>query len=450
MSPPKTALYGRSQLLYLQVFVVATNSSDQFQGWTAEPNTTTGTASVIWECITTIGLCTYVVVHVNISAVRLDEFATFLRKCIVVFIGVVFPEVWAWGAVSQLFEARRLVKASRRLGQAITLKQAFFIYSGGIAIRDLQQSIPSAKAADLMGHKVSVGHKSLWHRNFKKELSDGEILMFASNVPSDEEIKDKSKQDTLVKIITSLQALWFVIQMAARGQQGLVIAPMQIGTLAYVSMAAFIYGCWWQKAYDVSVPSVLDGQLAAASVYPNLESEAWFAAGERSDSKVRKFFSGRKILHIRFVRILAEAMYQAGKASFYDVYHIVSIGASQTMTLGALTSIFTAVHIAAWNYEFPTPVEGLLWRILTTGGILLGPWAFIENTRLSSGDWWRSKGKRWAWCYIVYEALWGLFSMLYLLSRLYVMAESFIAFRHAPSSVYQQVNWSAYVPHSGA
>ena len=266
------------------------SESQEFQGWTPQPNSKSGTASVIWQCLTTIGLCTYVVVHVNIPAVPLGKVATFLRKVLVVLIGVVFPEVWAWGAVSQLIEARKLVKEAKRLNHSVTLKQAFFIYSGGIAIWDLHRCIPLVKAKDLMGKEVFVNSKSVWYRDWKKEISEKEIAMLASNVPSDEEIDDKSKPDTLVKIVTLLQALWFVVQVAARGQQELVIVPMQIGTLAYVSMAAVIYSCWWHKAYDVKVSCVLDVRLAISDGELDLDSEAWFAAESRR--KFKKLFLG--------------------------------------------------------------------------------------------------------------------------------------------------------------
>ncbi|KAL8951221.1 MAG: hypothetical protein Q9222_002784 [Ikaeria aurantiellina] len=173
-----------------------------------------------------------------------------------------FPEVWAWGAVSQLIEARKMVKATRRLNRPITLKQAYFILAGGVAIQNLQNAVPLLKSGTMMGSEVPVNSTSVWYRNWKLELSDKEIVMFATHVLAEREIDDKSKQDNLVKMITSLQALWFVVQVAARAQQGLVIAPIQVGTLAYVSMAAFIYGCWWSKPYDVNVSRIVDGRLA--------------------------------------------------------------------------------------------------------------------------------------------------------------------------------------------
>ena len=151
-----------------------------------------------------------------------------------------------------------------------------------------------------------------------------------------------------------------------------------------------------------------------------------------------------------FITYPLESVKHATAACFQDIYQIIIIGSNRTMVLGALASFFTAIHCAAWTYPFPTPVETLLWRVLACGGILIGPWAFIENTRCSAGIWWRSGGKWGALGYVVYEVLWGVFSLLYLLSRLYVMTESFIAFRYAPKSVYEQIDWSAYVPHFGS
>ncbi|MCJ1332617.1 hypothetical protein MMC10_009310 [Thelotrema lepadinum] len=329
-------------LLLASTVTAIENSTEEFQGWKAEPDTDSGTASVVWQCLTTIGLCTYVVVHVNITPTPLGQFASFLRKCLVVLIEVIFPEVWAWGAVSQLLEARKLVKESERIGQTLSLKQAFFIYSGGVTIRDLHQAVPSMEARDMRGKDVFVNNRSVWFRDWRKTLSDKEITMFARSVPTDEEIDDKSKQDTLVKIVTSLQALWFVVQLAARAQQGLVVAPMQIGTLAYVSMAAFTYGCWWQKAYDINVPRALDGKSEVTIGSSDVDSRTWVVAEDHE--KFTKMLTNSRI---KFLRSIVQAFHEAVRATMYDIYSIIVIGSNHIMIMGGLTSIFTSIHCAA-------------------------------------------------------------------------------------------------------
>jgi len=79
-------------------------------------------------------------------------------------------------------------------------------------------------------------------------LRDGWIDF--SNVTADE-IKDRSKGDALSKTLVLCQTLWFIVQCVARGLMGLVITELELVTVAFAFLNAFMYFLWWDKPLDV-------------------------------------------------------------------------------------------------------------------------------------------------------------------------------------------------------
>ena len=72
--------------------------------------------------------------------------------------------------------------------------------------------------------------------------------------PTADEIKDKSKGDTLSKAIALVQTLWFVIQCIARRAAHLPIIALEAMTLAYTVMTVCMYAIWWNKPLNVGCP----------------------------------------------------------------------------------------------------------------------------------------------------------------------------------------------------
>ncbi|MCJ1323887.1 hypothetical protein MMC10_000548 [Thelotrema lepadinum] len=414
------------------------------QGWTAEPDCGSGTVSILWQCLTTIFLCAYVSVHLNIPPLSLSKGMAFVRRIFTIGAGVLMPELWAWLAALDLVAARRFRKSTERLDCGVTLKQAFFICSGGMAIKGLHGVLPLLKPLDVSRQPITAHsgtmyiHESIWKKR-SDLLSDKEITFLAKNVPSDEEIDDKSKQDSLAKLIAMLQVLWTLIQIIARGQQGLTIPLIQVATLGYIAMALSSYICWWSKPYDVGTPHGLEPSTIFDTadndnlrIYPGL----WLCASK--ETRVNSF--------LKFVpkRLLPQVPQFVRWKTAWDNDTFSSTASIDGKYLGLLTIAFSAIHCTAWYYSFPTVAEAWTWRVLMLfsvcfgiGIVLLstpsGKALFVSDKFVSSAD-----------------RLIGPFAQIYLAARLYMIVECFISFRDAPADVYQQIDWSAYVPHFGA
>ena len=64
---------------------------------------------------------------------------------------------------------------------------------------------------------------------------------------SAEEINDRSKGDTLSKLIFILQSTWFILQCLGRRIQGLDLTHIELTTLALASLNGITFALWWDK-----------------------------------------------------------------------------------------------------------------------------------------------------------------------------------------------------------
>ena len=129
-------------------------------------------------------------------------------------------------------------------------------------------------------------------------------------------------------------------------------------------------------------------------------------------------------------------------------------------TLWFLCSLYGGIHLALWNYDFPTRVESRLWRIsaVALGSapillLLLGwsqsrslqvPKRFIRKARFEKKTKQSiSDGFRYGLILMC-----GAAAPLYIFARIFIVVESFISLRHVPIGVYEGgLGCSKYIPH---
>lgn len=72
-----------------------------------------------------------------------------------------------------------------------------------------------------------------------------------------EAIRDKSKTNSLAKLICCLQASWFCLQVVTRLAQHLPVTLLELNTFAHAFCALLIFALWWDKPFDITEPFVL-------------------------------------------------------------------------------------------------------------------------------------------------------------------------------------------------
>jgi hypothetical protein len=72
-------------------------------------------------------------------------------------------------------------------------------------------------------------------------------------------IADKSKADSLAKLLVCVQAVWCLLQFIGRLASHLPVTLLEVNTLGHAICALAIYMSWWYKPLDVRDPYVLSG-----------------------------------------------------------------------------------------------------------------------------------------------------------------------------------------------
>ncbi|CAK7206248.1 hypothetical protein SEUCBS139899_009035 [Sporothrix eucalyptigena] len=75
---------------------------------------------------------------------------------------------------------------------------------------------------------------------------------------SEDNIRDKSKSDSLTKLLAVSQVSWFVAQCILRGLEHLPISQIEAMTLGYIPVFLVTYFFWWNKPKDIRSPSLVD------------------------------------------------------------------------------------------------------------------------------------------------------------------------------------------------
>ena len=99
---------------------------------------------------------------------------------------------------------------------------------------------------------------------------------------------------------------------------------------------------------------------------------------------------------------------------------------------------YGGLHLSAWNFEFPTAVEGLLWKI---SGIVIASFALPYATLvvMSPADSWTPDWAPFLVRVLPAVALAGC--------RVYIVVEAFVSLRAVPIGVYWTPAWVQMIPH---
>lgn len=101
-----------------------------------------------------------------------------------------------------------------------------------------------------------------------------------------------------------------------------------------------------------------------------------------------------------------------------------------------LPMVYGAVHLAAWNYEFPTQAESILWKVAAFMiGSAMWLWAYSGQTEVGQRE------------RVYYRVTDSLILYVLVLSRAYIVVEAFISLRAVPIGVYWMPSWLQMIPH---
>ncbi|KAJ8502635.1 hypothetical protein ONZ45_g11566 [Pleurotus djamor] len=345
---------------------------------TSELFPTCGTRTIIdiiWSCLAIIFVCIWTAVHPDIFNDHVEHGDIISSRWLSISIAFLAPEVivsravWQWIRVKEIDDTRharlrekrslldkimaltftpevvmKLTHLRRGRRNPIIVRMAddqvvtreAIIYEGGSLpqLHEAASSSPADGAIKEGGHSESKSelsepskHKA-WTRahsffldmqGFLVKSGNGKIRALtleditSGRVPWPEvsytELCDRSKGDGFAKSVTILQLSWFTAQLIGRKLQGLAITELEVMTLAYTLTCGILYAFWFDKPYNVKVPIIISTKLD--SLPPPTKSLVG--------------------THRMQIAILITG------------------------------SLFGAVHLLAWNFDFPTRAEQISW-----------------------------------------------------------------------------------------
>lgn len=369
-------------------------------GFVPEPNCGRGTVSIIWSCLTTIIFVVWTVLHPDTRASR--------RRITWSVLIALAPEAMPAGAIEQLVRARQLQRRIRSIPgwHDWTLQQSFLVLKKGI------KEVGPGGEGPRGGYDLSASR--LVELAEQQQGRDAMALLLL--LPTTADINKRSKTSGFAKTVAGAQALWFTTNVVARLADGLPVTPLEAMTLAYTVCGLVSALAWFRCPQDLEDPFELElppprrAPQGASPVSSSTPSPSSLVASPAKEGKDVKLGCGSSPID-------------------------ATAGNTLVRSLVLLTlAVFAAVHLAAWNYAFPSAVEAWIWRASSLAILPLG----VHFVYFGSRD----LGIR-HWSLLVTVPL-------FVVVRLAVMIVAFTAFRRMPAAVFVMPAWpSSYWGHVG-
>ncbi|PYI31321.1 hypothetical protein BP00DRAFT_344008 [Aspergillus indologenus CBS 114.80] len=389
--------------------------------YVSSPNTR-GTLTILWTCLFTIVSCTWTVKYPDVPwqrehyrPGRMGDMKCVAQKyfsqILWFLVTLLAPEVLLAKYWHDILTARRHIPALKALamedGVEWTLTHSLFANMGGFVVRD------SPVPQDELSHRAeertcSPAPPSVVHTT--------RVLPRLPAI-TQEELRDRSKADGLMRLITVIQILWMCTQVIARSVSGLAVSQLEISVVAFASCAVVMYWLCWEKPKGVQIPITL---LQVDALTQHL------AAWDDPENSVRR-------------RVLWEIF---PPEQYTQMFREIQIAVTNTVNeplaaWGVILAgpLFGGVHLIAWDFVFPSNIERLLWRMAAIYCTCF-PVALPLLALCTLGVWRAPRfiGNPWL--------------IVYTLARLYLLVEMFRTLAYLPVDTYRGT-WTVNMPYFG-
>lgn len=403
-----------------------------------------GTIGIIWTCLSTILLSSWSSFHCTAydpnNSFNKEAIKTYCFKFAVAFL---FPEAAAVESIDNLCDALRLRKKIRQVGGPqfadFSLSQAFLCAMEGVWLK---------KAG-------SEGMQLLDHSTFLELVRSGSLSF--SDLPTDDEIADKSKRDWTLKLVSIIQTVWFIVSVIARLSRRYPVSLYEDITLANAVCGVIEFTCWFRCPQDIRLPFIINLDNARSTNNPSTaaEREATVESRQLSEAAMEHEASSAPLLPVladirmdkedkktpitkRMPLIQEETRHRTSSTTqsveFPETSEIVSVA-----IFAVFSVLFSSIHIAAWNYSFCSLAEAWIWRGGAIALTVLGLCISFAIAMNREGQ--RSKHE---WTLVLAFAV-GI--PLYPLVRTMMLGVALASFRKAPARLYETPSWTQYWPH---
>ncbi|GJJ06817.1 hypothetical protein Clacol_001013 [Clathrus columnatus] len=249
---------------------------------------------------------------------------------------------------------------------------------------------------------------------------------------SENDILDRSKQDSLAKTFAMTQTIWFIVQCFVRRALHPPLTEIELMACAYATLNAAIYICWWHKPFRVDYPIMLPSKIPGeADTSEQTKSNVW------SIKTLAEFIMGRVYNDYDFSQRLQVPTFYSGflpKRS-NDLWNFFA----EIIT----AAVFGGIHLFAWNYEFPTQVELWLWRVSALIIVGIPLMFFLSILGFDTVD---DRSRR-SFVFSITKYFLSVIVLLYIIARLAILILAIISLRKLPVGTLSGVSWLNFIPH---
>ena len=466
------------------------------QRWGQAPNYR-GTLDIIWLCFSTLIICIWKTLHFSIPINRYSTTRRVFLQAFWMVIAFIAPEFLFFLAINELTNAKTLVKrvlaSHPHLAEPPTIRGLFVSDQYPYVIEYL---IVTEQKRGNRKEKTSEPYFGLVHafyahmggfafyddNNATVDVPRIKTLIYImTHFPNiitntrEETILDRAASSGLDKFVLIVQVAWFCISCGSRLFQHLPLTLLEVTTAAHAFCTLATYFVWWSKPLNVPVPTLLRDK-EAQEVYALLKCsdseyetalemarnggtrDSGASQGPQPSAKV--VLAANALGHIlKAERPTPEkpapeqpAPEQPPEPRFREPRmlipgHLINQPNDTILfwyiALAISPILYGPIHFLAWNHNFPTSMERLLWRVSSTvvtcsglGGICVvvffAIWAAVWTQRL------HSLGP--ILVFVVIPAT-------HMLASGYLIIQSFRQLASLDSTAYQLPSWSYYWPH---
>ncbi|KAF7365590.1 hypothetical protein MVEN_00432400 [Mycena venus] len=371
--------------------------------------------SIISGCLVTIFACTWVSVHPNVPPPGLGNLALCWRRSYMMLVAVVAPELMVGFATRQFLDARWLSKKYE-----MSMTHGFFFTMGGFASQS--------------GHPIVTIKQLRAHPEYLAAIQKTRV----------EDIKDKSKGDSLSKGVVLFQGLWFTAQCLARIRQHLPLTELEVATLAFQFVTIFVWLLWWHKPLDVQQPVFFTGTHTEDNEFPHSHMRTNWQTWCRE--LTWENLTPARIVVGNYPGFDPESSTSVPSFWSTDGPYRQYVPRHFIIVECVMGTIFGAIHCVAWNVTFPSVGEMLMWRSCS---LVVAAVPFLMTLSVTLLTLANTKFQQWVkpTILVICSVVFATSIPAYIVARLVLIVLSFTTLRALPPDAFVDVNWSTYIPH---
>ncbi|KAK8078248.1 hypothetical protein PG996_004418 [Apiospora saccharicola] len=246
-----------------------------------------------------------------------------------------------------------------------------------------------------------------------------------------DEIADKGKGDLVAKALAISQAIWLILQLAARAEAKKPSSQLEIATLAFSILAIVTYILLFEYPQDLRVPiQTHASRLPSTDEFQTILDMApslFLGAASSGDTSIPN-----------------DAVPVVGKDDDLELVYLM-LGT----TIGSF--VFGCIHLLAWNSGYPNETERILWIVSSFITALVPALAvvislisvFAEELLPSTSTF----GPQRVWSVIANLIFRDLPMAVYFVARVFLIVEMFRTLYFLPPEIFLSM-WTKEIPHA--